>query len=190
MFNLPTGLPASMNELVTQYGLKTGTKEYTIAEAGIKQQYLNKAKDFLEATVNTGKGSGEDAALLFKQIGDLLEGGYYGERLPLFDAVRRASAQEWLGKGYTDVSADRTDYPFIYNQFFPADYYEKTAAWSPNKYGKLGVTGGFPRTPQPYTPPAPITSRYTAGQGTAVYRPSEYNWNWRALAPPTRWLTY
>jgi hypothetical protein len=208
--DVPTSLPSSVNEYFLVTG--TDTSNITNAEAmakatsDLRMTYAKLAEKYVSDLVRDGRASPEagQATLdriaqmtgIFKDPGALADenkyidtgGGYYGKDLPLFDAVRRAGAEQWSNIGYTDVSKGRGNFPYLYEGYRTQSDIEKAYSWR-----KGGATREQAREAEEQRRAAkagktPARSVYVPS--ASAYKPTSYTWDWRRLAPPTRWLTY
>jgi len=186
--DVPTSLPSSINEFLIVQGVKpeAATPEgLSKATEGLRQHYFDVAQTYLEGTIASG-GNTVSSQRTLDRIADLLDTGYYGEKLPLFDTLRRYSAESWEQKGYTSTERARDKFPYLYEGFRTEGEGEasKEYMWG----GGGGATGEYSEKEKKKTPPA-TRSAYIPSTKSAYKQPS-YAWDWRRLAPPTRWATY
>ena len=184
--DVPTSIPSSVNEFLVTQGIGPETiktpEDLSKATEGLRQDYHDVAQNYLQGQIDWGGANTASVVGILTQIDNILDTGYYGEKLPLFDTLRKYSADAWEKKGYTTVEAERENFPYLYKNY-------RTPEDVNLAYG--GGGGGQP--PAGYKPqrkqPAATRSAYIPTEKSAYKQPS-YSWNWRQLAPPTRWVTY
>lgn len=176
-FDVPTGFPASLDEFTAQHPeFPVGSPELATEFQTLKKRYLDAAHTYL---TELGGENIVGKETLLQQIKSMLDANYFGSDLPLFDTLRRWSANIWEVKGYTSTEKGREKFPYMYEGLYPPDYYTRPA-------------GGFFAGVR--APGARPTARAGAGAPTrtrGLYQPMpQQPWDWRALTPSARWLTY